>query len=524
MAVLFAPEGTRTGGLTRTDDDSVTYAIACRGNSDASGLVLQLAYDRSFGVLVPGTYTDGSATSSTNYHNLAVFKGRIEPNQRIYWRSRLNGVGGPINGSDALNSGSFLAPPRKDRPRTWQIAVMGCTHLNRTGSRSRNFYRGECMRRTAALGPDGVIHVGDISYFDSGGDNNQETAPFTVGDWFAVSADNAVVEASINRYRTNWITSMVHTAHLGSDYSLAHLCAERPLWVIRDDHCLSSATNPTMPETSAGSWQEAARSNGFPALHEYMLGLNKPLVEQTHVYSKNYLAPADHHRFDMWPVRFLMLAARDYHKFGKTDNASKTLVDVLGTDQDTWLRSEISAFAATGIKDMPFLCVVSSIDWDSNHGWVIGGLSSDNWQQSSYPRQELFDMIWDSGIGNRTFTVTGDAHSTSVAYYQKTKAHPRLWGFMCSNAVGIAGHEQNTGWGGRLLGFDQSGAVGWGGVPVVNLSGIRGWNNALQITAGVDGKGPYVRCKVWYIWPNEFEENIRPMVPGFCKEFRARSG
>lgn len=523
MAVAFAWEGSRIGGLGRTTDDSVTFALACRGNSDASGLAVQLAYDPAFAVRVPGTYTDGSATSSTNFHNTAYFKGRIEPNRRVYWRAVMNGVGGPITSTEALWAGSFRAPPRKDSPRTWQIGVIGCTHLNGNASNDTHRYRAILTRRMADLSPDGIMHIGDTMYVESGTDIGTPGS-YTPGDWFRLSESNLTSTGSLAIARTNHATNLADSARRGQGYSMAHLMSARPTWFARDDHELASIARPPIPNVVAGTWQRAAVDYLWPVMHEYYASLNKPLVDQTHVYTRDPSAPAEYFRFDMYPVRFLMLAPRDYHDIDTIDNAAKDLTYVLGAAGTTWFEDQISTFAALSVKEMPFLCVVSPIDWDGDHGYRTGSsVVGDNWKRSSYARQQLMNEIWDAGIANRAFTVTGDTHNRSVCYYQRQPNLPKLWAFCASHGIGNTGHDQTSGWGGRPLGTDPQAPVGWGGVPVHNVGSLEAYNNMLTIRAGVDSQGPWCTVKIWEIWREMATAvNGPPPVAVFSKTFRVR--
>lgn len=523
VAVDFAWEGSRIGGLCRTVGDSVTFSLACRGNSDASGLAVQLAYDQAFAVPVPGTYTDGSSTSTTNYHNAAYFKGRIEPNRRVYWRAKLNGVSGPITNSGPLWSGSFLSPPRKDRPRTWQIGVIGCTHLNGNTSNDTHRYRAIVLQRMADLSPDGIWHIGDTLYVDSGTDIGAPGS-YVPGDFFRLSSANLTSTGSLAIARTDHATNLADSARRGQGYSMAHLMAGRPTYFVRDDHELASIARPPIPDVVAGTWQKAAVDYLWPVMHEYYSCLNKPLVDQTHVYTRDPAAPAEYYRVDMYPVRFLVLSPRDYHDIDTADTAAKDLSYVLGAAGAAWFTDQISAFAALSIKEMPFLCVVSTIDWDGDHGYRVGTtVVGDNWKKSSFARQELMNAIWNAGVARRTFTVVGDTHNRSVCYYQRQPNLPKLWAFCASHGVGSAGHDQTSGWGGRPLGTDPQAPVGWGGVPVHNVGSLEAYNNMLTIQAGVDGAGPWCKVTVWEIWRETATAvNGAPPAPVFTKTFRVR--
>lgn len=520
MTVAFLDPGCRIGGITRRSDNLVTFSVITRANSDTTSVEVELSLFPSFSLILPGTYTSGTTDVNNNYQNVATFLGEITENSIVYWRVILNGVGGPLIGTGPSETGSFKSPPSKDLPRSWSIGAIGCTHLQRLSpglpSNAYNTYLSRYMRD---LNFDSIIHMGDTMYVESGLDTDPYT-PLVSGQWKSISMDNATAVV-IDDWRTDHITNLVYRKTLGHDYDFSDLMSDIPFYFIRDDHDVASAVNPAFGSETPGSWQEAARMLGMQALREFWYDLNKPLVEQEgRTYIRTWNTPEDWHYVDYYPVRFLYIDARSFHLFGKTDNSNKTLVDVLGADQEVWFKDRIDEFAAASRTDIPFLVIVSSIDLDGNHGFLMGGLSSDNWQPSSFPMNEMLNYIWDAGIGHVTAFVTGDTHASSIARYDSDRGYPSLYGFCLSNAIGINGHEQVTGWGGRLLGFDNSGNAAIGGVPVLNISGILGGNNLIKIDGGVDNDGPYLRMDAILTWYSGTASERAFPQSIFYKEYR----
>lgn len=522
MAVAFLEPGCRIGGVTRTSDNLVTFSVITRANSDTTSVQVQLSLLSDFSYLISGTYTSGITDATNNYQNVATFLGEIPENSVVYWRVVLNGTGGPLTGSGARQSGFFISPPSKNSPRSWSMISIGCTHLQRLSSASTaQPYRAKLLRSLRQFTDSGIIHLGDTIYIESG-TNTSPFVPLQVGEWRSIDSTNATT-ATLDDWRTDHLTNMAHQRILGLGYSLSDLMSEVPVYFIRDDHDVASAVNPVFGSETPGSWQEAARMLGMQVLREFWYDLNKPLIEQEsgRSYIRQWDTPEDWHQVDIYPVRFLFIDARSYHLFGKTDNSSKTLIDVLGSDQESWFKNRIDDFAESKRGDTPFLVIVSPIDLDGNHGYrQDGSLAPDNFQLSSFPMNEMLNYIWDAGIADRVVFLTGDTHSTAVSRFDSPRGHPSIYDFCLSHAVGTSGHDQVTGWGGRLLGFDSSGPAPIGGIPVLNISGLFTTNNFIQLQGGVDDSGPYLRLNCFFSWPTQNSELISVPQPIFTKEYR----
>lgn len=521
MTVAIAVEGCRIGGMARRANGDTTFALTARGNSDTSAVAVEVYHDAAYTSLATGTYTDGTASAGNNYQSTAyaVLPG-VPPNTRLYWRARLSGVGGPVYGSGLLSSGSFRTPPSRTAPRAWTMGAIGCIHLTPSGDADVLTYRNSVFQQIALNSPDGLWHYGDFLYPESGGTVGDDITYYKVGDWYPVpTSETATASISLPRYRTMLISQLYDNANRGQAWSLAHVLASCPLYPTWDDHDFYSRIsypNNTAPISAK------AHEVGYQVCHEVWLDTLRPLVEVDTTWSTDWLSPTHWFRFDYWPVRFIVIDARSYQSLG-TDDASKTLATVLGTAQRDWLAAQI---ADTSVDRPPLTVIVSSLDLDGYHGWrSVGGADvGDNWRRSSYARAEMLDLIWTARRARTTIFITGDSHNASVCYYRgASRGQEPIWAWLASHGLGSGGHDYSNGWTDYLhgKGGEEAAAVGHGGFPVFNVTGLNYSNNMLRMDGGVDGQGPYLRLTILYTYPSGTNIGAIKAQPAFSKVYRA---
>lgn len=470
VAPVLGREGARVGGVL-TD----RAAFTCRTDSNGATLSVEVATDPGFNNLV-GSVTTGTLASGNNYQATAYVTG-LRAGRRYYWRIKAtDATTNSTLGKEPLHGGSFRTLPA-DASKRWRIGLIGCNNGFQMGANAdRAKHSSIVYRNIAAMDLHALIHLGDVMYPDIA--SNRGTVPLGANAWYA--QQTATDDSSLDRWRTNWTTTLDGSIQGGGFYSLGHLMAATPGWFMWDDHDRAYDDCGALP-TTVTTWQVNKRDHGHQVSHEYMMDLNAHFVDQEsdRDFATDALGdsttPAEYYYVDVPPARFIVLDCRSHRSLKTdTDNASKTM---LGATQKAWLKARILD------NPQPFLVLCTPLMLDGDHGWFES--SNDGWKGYTTERDEILDYIRANGNAARTVILSSDTHVGSVAKYRgfgKTR-HP-IYEVMSANNWFPTAHGYITGMAENLFRSGESaGASGEGG----RLEHMYVGGNCMTLVEG----GPY---------------------------------
>lgn len=440
-------EGSRVGGL-------MTDRVALVGRTDqAGGFGFNLYTDEAMTNLAPSiTYSDGTPAAGNNFQSTAYATG-LQENTTYYWQAIASDsagdprTGNQVDGTGSLNTGSFRTLSTSARP--WKVGLTGCTLGSQTGGPSLIYAQAvaDSNKNIISYGLDAFFWIGDVYYSDIGttrGDDPDVT-PFTANSWYVMS--NSLDDGSVDRFRTNFITTMDANAHKaafveGLNLTVGHVLANYPTYYMWDDHdrCYNDCGDLA---NSVGVGEANKITNGHQVGHECYMNLNKELVDQEsgRDFATDCVAettePAEYYYVDMPPCRFIVLDVRDFRAdIGDADTAAKTM---LGTTQIAWAEDLITN------NPQKYLVVVSPLMFDGDHGVWLNSSDSDCWKGYSFARDVLLNYIWDNGNPARTVIISADTHIGAVIRYDDSGKRQPIYEFSASNQWADSNHGWLTG-------------------------------------------------------------------------------
>jgi alkaline phosphatase D len=295
------------------------------------------------------------------------------------------------------------------QPDTWYYYYFRGSDQNSIIGRTKTISEGNTDSLRIAVFSGSNYNNGYFNVYQSAAERNDVDMMFHLGDYiyeygtgeYGDHSDRELVPGheilTLSDYRMRY-----SHYRLDPDLRLAH--QQYPWYVIYDDHetandSWTGGAENHDPDTQ-GEWEER-KSAGIQAFKEWipLREINDPANPDNHIHRNVDIG-------DLASFIFLdtRLEGRDDPEDLPNDDPNKTM---LGANQKTWMKNELSASQSTGIQ-WKFLSQQVMFAPLKMAGVT---LNSDQWDGYAAERQEILNYIYGMNINN-VVILTGDIHTS----------------------------------------------------------------------------------------------------------------